>query len=81
MEETEKKKVKMPSRVTVKKYAELLGLGISDVIKELMKNKILATINDEIDFETAAIIASDLGFEAEEDIEAGGQGAMTLEKL
>ena len=81
MEEVEKKIVKIPSRVTVKKFAELLGLGISDVIKELMKNKILATINDEIDFETAAIIASDLGFEAEEDIEAGGQAAMTLEKL
>ena len=75
------KKVKMPSRVTVKKFAEVLGLGISEVIKELMKNKILATINDEIDFETAAIIAEDLGFEAEEDIEAGGQAAMTLEKL
>jgi len=81
MEEIEKKIVKIPSRVTVKKFAEVLGLGISEVIKELMKNKILATINDEIDFETAAIIASDLGFEAEEDIEAGGQGAMTLEKL
>jgi translation initiation factor IF-2 len=81
MEETGKKQVKIPSRLTVKKFAELLGLGISDVIKELMKNKILATINDEIDFETAAIIAEDLGFSAEEDIEAGGAGAMTLEKL
>jgi len=81
MEEIGQKKVKIPSRMTVKKFAELLGVGISDVIKELMKNKILATINDEIDFETAAIIASDLGFEAEEDIEAGGAAAMTLEKL
>jgi translation initiation factor IF-2 len=81
MEEIEKKKVNIPSLVTVKKFAELLGLGVSDVIKELMKNKILATINDEIDFETAAVIASDLGFEAEEDIEAGGAAAMTLEKL
>lgn len=67
--------------MTVKSFAELLGLGISDVIKELMKNKILATINDEIDFETAAIIAEDLGFETEKDIEAEGAGAMTLEKL
>ena len=65
-------KVKIPSLVTVKNFAELLGLGVSDVIKELMKNKILATINDEIDFETAAIIASDLGFETEEDLEASG---------
>ena len=46
-----------------------------------MKNKILATINDEIDYETAAIIASDLGFETEEDLEASGSGGMTLEQL
>lgn len=75
------KKVKIPSRLTVKKFAEILDLGISDVIKELMKNKILATINDEIDFETAAIIAEDMGFSTEEDIESGGAEAMTLEKL
>jgi translation initiation factor IF-2 len=81
MDEVEKKQVKIPSRLTVKKFAGLLGLGISDVIKELMKNRILATINDEIDFETAVIIAEDLGFSAEEDIEAGGASAMTLEKL
>ncbi len=81
MDEVGKKKVKIPSRMTVKKFAEILGMGISDVIKELMKNKILATINDEIDFETAAIIAEDLGFETEEDIEAGGAAAMTLEVL
>jgi translation initiation factor IF-2 len=79
--EAEKEKVKIPSLVTVKKFAELLGVGVSDVIKELMKNKILATINDEIDYDTAAVIASDLKFETEEDLEATGTGAMTLEQL
>ncbi|MFA5926218.1 MAG: translation initiation factor IF-2 [Parcubacteria group bacterium] len=81
MEDVEKVKVKIPSLVTVKKFAELLGLSVTDVIKELMKNKILATINDEIDYETAAVIASDLGFETEEDIEVSGSGVMTLEQL
>ncbi len=80
-EAVEKVKVKIPSHVTVKRFAELLSLSISDVIKELMKNKILATINDEIDYETAAVIASDLGFETEEDIETSDSGAMTLENL
>ena len=74
-------KVKIPSLVTVKRFAELLSLPIVDVIKELMKNKILATINDEIDYETAAVIASDLGFETEKDIETSDSGAMTLENL
>src|SRR3989339_211409 len=79
--EKEKVKVKIPSLVTVKKFAELLGLGVTDVIKELMKNKILATINDEIDYDTAAVIASDLGFETEVDLESTGSGVMTLEQL
>jgi translation initiation factor IF-2 len=83
MEDAEKAKVKVkiPSLVTVKRFAEILGLGVTDVIKELMKNKILATINDEIDYDTSAVIASDLGFETEEDLEASGSGAMTLEQL
>ncbi|MDI6778393.1 MAG: translation initiation factor IF-2 [Patescibacteria group bacterium] len=81
MEEIVKKKVKIPSLVAVKKFAELLSLPVTDVIKELMKNKILATINDEIDYDTAAVIASDLGFETEVDLETMGTGAMTLEQL
>jgi len=81
MENVEKVKVKIPSLVAVKKFAELLGLPVTDVIKELMKNKILATINDEIDYDTAAVIASDLGFETEEDLEAVGSAAMALEQM
>jgi translation initiation factor IF-2 len=81
MEDAEKVKVRIQSLVTVKKFAELLNMSVSEIIKELMKNKILATINDEIDYDTAAVIASDLGFETEEDTEVSETGAMTLEKL
>jgi len=81
MEDESKVKIKIPTLVSVKKFSELLSLPVVEIIKELMKNKILATINDEIDYETAAVIASDLGFETEEDMEAKGSGALTLEKL
>jgi len=37
-----------------------------DIIKALMKNGIMATINQELDFETAAIVAGDLGYEVTE---------------
>jgi translation initiation factor IF-2 len=76
-----KKKVALPSSVTVKKFGELLHLPVATIITELMKNNILATINEEIDFDTASIIASDLGFEtepAEEKVEAG---RLTIEGL
>src|SRR3989339_751467 len=80
MEPTPKKIVKVPAKISVKKLSEVLGLPIGTVIGELMKNGILATINEQIDFETAAIIAQYLGFEVEEEILAKGE-AMTLEKL
>ena len=80
-EETPLKKVSLPSSVTVKKLAELLEVPVASVITELMKNGILATINEEIDFDTASVIASDLGMEttpAEEEIL---EGSLTLEGL
>ena len=80
-EETPLKKVSLPSSVTVKKLAELLEVPVASVITELMKNGILATINEEIDFDTASVIASDLGIEttpAEEEIL---EGSLTLEGL
>lgn len=80
MEPEPKKIVKIPSKISVKKLSEVLNLPIGTVIGELMKNGILATINEQIDFETAAIIAEYLGFEAEEEILGKGE-AMTLEKL
>lgn len=75
------KTVKIPSSVSVKRLAEVFGMPVSTVITELMKNKILATINEEIDFETASIIAQDLGFETEEDLETDESGSFTLERL
>jgi translation initiation factor IF-2 len=75
------KKVKIPSSVSVKKFAEILGLPVTRVITELMKNKIFATINEEIEFDTASIIAQDMGFETEEDLEGGDEGTLTLERL
>ncbi|GBE16595.1 translation initiation factor IF-2 [bacterium BMS3Abin15] len=80
-EKIEKKVIKIPSTVTVKRFSELLGLPVSQVITELMKNKIMATINEEIDFETASIIAQDLEFETEKDIEDSGEEMLDLEKV
>lgn len=73
--------VNIPSSVTVKKLAELLQVPVASVITELMKNGILATINEEIDFDTASVIASDLGFETKAAEEATLEGQLTLEGL
>lgn len=81
MTEEIKKIVKVPTSITVKKFSELLGLPVSQVITELLKNSILATINEEIDFDTATIIAQDLGFETEADLVVADSETITVEKL
>ncbi|EKD46895.1 MAG: hypothetical protein ACD_67C00024G0002 [uncultured bacterium] len=81
MTEEAKKIVKVPTSITIKKFSELLGLPVSQVITELLKNNILATINEEIDFDTATIIAQDLGFETEADLVVLDSETITVEKL
>jgi translation initiation factor IF-2 len=58
--------VELPAALTVRELASLLGLSPIDVIKELMNNGIMANINQQIDYETAAIIAGEMGFETKE---------------
>jgi len=61
---TEKKRVEIPSFLTVRDLAGLLEASPIDVIKELMKNGIIANINQQIDYDTAAIVAEEMGFES-----------------
>jgi len=62
-EKKEKKIVKIPGLITVREFAELSGIPVSKVLAELMKNSIFASLNERIDFETAAIIGEDLFIE------------------
>ena len=57
------KKVSLPAFIKVRDFADLLELPVTNVIKALIMNGVMATINEEVDFETATIIAQDLGFE------------------
>ena len=58
--------VELPSVISVKELADKLGVSVVEVIKALMKNGMMATVNHEIDYDTAAIVASDLGVESSE---------------
>ncbi|MGE5392331.1 MAG: translation initiation factor IF-2, partial [Candidatus Saccharibacteria bacterium] len=64
------KQVTLPKVLSVKDLALKLGLDITVVMKKLIQNGVMATINEEIDYDTAAIVASDLGFEVSEVQEA-----------
>jgi len=64
---TNQQVVQIPPAIVVGELAELLGVTGIDVIKELMKNGVMATITQTIDFDTAAVVAADLGFAPEEE--------------
>ncbi len=55
--------IEIPARLTVRELAQLMNVSPIDVIKRLMYDGIIATINQTIDYETAAIVASEMGFE------------------
>jgi translation initiation factor IF-2 len=59
------RKVVLPPTLSVKDLAEKLGVSPVEVIKKLMASKILATINQVIDFSTAEIVADEFGFTVE----------------
>ncbi len=53
--------VLLPDLITVKEFAEKTGVQIPKVIAMLMSNGVMATITQNIDYDTAAIVAAELG--------------------
>src|SRR5438034_1688050 len=78
------RRVALPPSLSVKDLADKLGVSAVEVIKKLMASKILANINQVIDFATAEIVADEVGFTVEtvasEDVvaveSAAGEGAV-----
>ena len=63
--------IELPSSITVKDLADLLGVNPADVIRELIKSGIFANINQGIDRETASLVAEELGYEVAETVASG----------
>ena len=56
--------VSIPAQIVVKDLAELLHASANEIISDLIKkHSIFANINQVIDYEKAALVATDLGFE------------------
>lgn len=61
----EKKVIVITNSVTVDELAKALGIPVTNLIGELFKNGIMATINQRLDFETASIMIDELGLDVE----------------
>ncbi len=57
-----------PAFMTPKDLGDRIKTPAADIIKKLFDNGIMMTLNQEIDFETAAIIADEFGYELQEEI-------------
>ncbi len=67
--EEEERIIYIEESIIVKDLAEKMHMPINKVMTELMRNGIMISLNSTMDFDTASIIAEDLGFKVEKNTE------------
>ena len=61
-------KVQIPDEINVGELASRMKKTGAEVVKTLMKNGVMASLSDVIDFDTAAIIAEEMGCKVEREV-------------
>lgn len=61
-------KITVPEEITVGDFAKLLRMTATEVIKKLMSLGVMATVNEVIDYDTAEIVATELGAKVEKEV-------------
>ena len=56
--------IELPGSVVIRDLAQKIEKSPIEIIKKLMANGVMATINQSVDFDTAAIVVAEYGFEA-----------------
>jgi translation initiation factor IF-2 len=56
-------KIYLPSSLTVNEFAEAVGRPVGIIVKTLLLNGVMATLNEKIDYDTASLIAEEIGVE------------------
>jgi translation initiation factor IF-2 len=64
MSDPTKRQIELPANITIREFAQIIEVSPIQIIKKLMSNGVMASINQAIDFDTAAILADEMGFEA-----------------
>jgi translation initiation factor IF-2 len=73
MVDKERKTVELPPTLTIRALAERIQASPIDLIKQLMANGVMVNINQQVDFDTAAIVIHELGFDAQPEKQAEEQ--------
>ncbi|MCZ2128218.1 MAG: translation initiation factor IF-2 [Anaerolineales bacterium] len=57
-------RIELPASIVVRDLAQMIEKSPIDLIKKLMTNGVMATINQTVDYDTAAIVVAEYGYEA-----------------
>jgi translation initiation factor IF-2 len=68
MSENVQKKIKIPGSISIRDLAQLVEASPIQIIKTLMSIGVMASINQTVDYDTAAIVSSELGYETSLDL-------------
>src|SRR3990170_1830026 len=77
----EVKPIELPETISVKTLAELLQVSGIDVIKQLMRNGLMANITQTIDYEAAAAVATGFGFQPTLKTQTGRKGLSVIGEI
>lgn len=58
------RKIELPAHIVIRDLAQKIEKSPIDIIKKLMANGVMASINQTVDFDTAAVVVAEYGFEA-----------------
>ncbi|HEX2696210.1 MAG TPA: translation initiation factor IF-2, partial [Anaerolineales bacterium] len=58
------KNIELPSSIVIRDLAQKIEKSPIEIIKKLMTNGVMATINQAVDFDTAAVVVAEYGFDA-----------------
>jgi translation initiation factor IF-2 len=64
MSDLDRKKIELPANISIRDFAQIIEVSPIQIIKKLMTNGVMASINQAIDYDTAAILADEMGFDA-----------------
>ncbi|MFC1987880.1 translation initiation factor IF-2 [Chloroflexota bacterium] len=73
--------IEIPKTLSVKQLADLLQVSAVDVIKQLMRNGIMANVNQAIDYESAATAVAGFGYEAHLKAQVGRKSVSLIREL
>ncbi len=80
-QEQQKEPIKIPAQLTVKDLATRLDISVSEILKKLMENGIMANINNLIDYDTVFVISEELGVEVQPEELTMTNDLLTSKKL